>query len=63
MPRLLENVNFPRLVTIFAVTFGLTLGACGLTALAGSGKLLALGMLELALMLLSAAGLLLTLIV
>ncbi len=29
MPRFLENVNFPKLVTVLSVTFGVALGACG----------------------------------
>ncbi|HEV2213879.1 MAG TPA: hypothetical protein VGR64_01240 [Terracidiphilus sp.] len=69
MPRLLERINFSKLVVILASTFGIALGACGLTALVsgsmgGDGKLLfTLGFAELAVMILSAAGLVLTVIV
>jgi hypothetical protein len=67
MPRLLESINFPKVVTVLAVTFGVALGACGLTALAankGAGQyLLPLGIIELAVMVLSAGGLVLTVIV
>ena len=47
MPRLLEHINFPKVVTVLAVSFGVALGACGLTALGSShdlgGHLLPLG--------------------
>ena len=66
MPRWLERVNFPKLFTIFAVTFGIALGACGLTALAansvGGGNLMGLALVELGVMILSAAGFLVVLI-
>lgn len=66
MQRLLEHINFQKFVTVLAVTFGIALGACGFTALAGShGRrdyLLPLGMVELAVMVLSAAGLVLAVI-
>lgn len=67
MPRLLERINFPKVVSVLAVSFGVALGACGLTALGSShalsGLLLPLGLIELAVILLSALGLLLTVIV
>lgn len=66
MPRFLEHVNFPKIVTVLAITFGVATGACGLTALASAragGYLLPLGIIELAVMALSALGLVLTVIV
>jgi hypothetical protein len=69
MPRLLERINFPKVVTILASTFGIALGACGLTALAssritgGGGFLLPLAFIELGVMILSAVGLVLTVLV
>jgi hypothetical protein len=61
MPRLLERVNFQKLVTILAVIFGIAAGACGLTAIASNTKLgeylLPLGLIELAVMVLSAVAL------
>jgi len=67
MPRLLEHVNFPKLVTILAVIFGIAAGACGLTAIASNTKagqyLLPLGMIELAVMVLSAVALVALLVV
>lgn len=67
MPRLLEHVNFPKIVTVLAITFGVALGACGLTALTSSTKaaqyLLPFGLVELAVMALSALGLVLTVFV
>lgn len=63
MRRLLERINFPKVFTVLAVTLALAFGACGLTVLA-SGKLrsdtmLPLAFIECAVMLLSAAGLML----
>ena len=67
MPRLLERINFPKVVTVLAVSFGVGLGACGLTALAsshgGADYFLPLGLIELAVILLSALGLIVTVIV
>ncbi|SRR5258708_35985422 len=67
MPPLLEHINFPKIVTVLAVTFALALGACGLTVLAsshGGGEYaMSLAMLELAVMILSAAGLIVTVVV
>jgi len=60
MPRLLSHVNFPKVITVLAVSFCIGLGACGLTALAGNnGFALPFGILGLAVMVLSVAGLLL----
>lgn len=67
MPRPLENVNFPKVVTVLAVTFGVALGACGLTFVAANTKaanfLVPLGIIELAVMVISAAGLVVMVIV
>jgi len=67
MPRLLERINFPKIVTVLAVTFAVALGACGLTVLAGSrlggGYVTPLAMIELAVMVLAAAGLIVTVVV
>lgn len=69
MSRLLERINFSKLVVILVSILGIALGACGLTALVsgnlgGGGTLiLTLGFAELAVMILSAAGLVLTVIV
>ena len=66
MPQLLERINFPKIVTVLAVTFAVALGACGLTgtgiATSGGGSdiLVPLGFIELAVILLSAFGLVLT---
>lgn len=65
MPRPLENINFPKVITILACIFGISLGLCGLTAylnMSGSqhgmgGLLASLGILELIAILLSAFGL------
>lgn len=67
MPRLLERINFPKVVTVLAITFGVAIGACGLTALGsakgGGNYLVTLGLIELAVILLSALGLIVTVIV
>ncbi len=70
MPRLLSHINFPKVVTVLAVTFGVALGACGVTALmanspafSNGNAALGFGVIELVVMLLSAAGLVLTAIV
>jgi hypothetical protein len=34
LPRLLENVNFPKTVAVLASVFGVSLGLCGMTAFA-----------------------------
>jgi hypothetical protein len=67
LPRLLENVNFPKVITVLACVFGVSLGLCGLTAwlssmnrLGGSDQMfLGFGMIEMAAMILSAVGLVL----
>lgn len=64
MPRLLDHVNFPKVVTVFAVTFGVALGACGLTALVGRGDTaMTFGLVELAAMVLSAVALIVTVVI
>jgi hypothetical protein len=67
MPRFLENVNFPKLVTVLSVTFGVALGACGLTFVASNTRagnfFVPLGIIEIAVMAISAAGLVVTVIV
>ena len=66
MPRLLERINFPKVVTTLSITFVVALGACGLTFLAsnqGAGDyLIPLGLIELAAMGLSGIGLVVTLV-
>ena len=67
MPRLLENINFAKIVTVLAIVFGVALGSCGITAvvaLAGGGRnqgfaaaFMFLGYAELGVMILSAVGL------
>jgi O-antigen ligase len=65
---LVDRVNFARIVTVLAVTFGISAGLCGLTAVLssqarGSGSaLIFIGALELIVMALSALGLVLTVI-
>jgi hypothetical protein len=69
MPQLLERINFPKVVTVLAVAFAVSLGACGLTSIgiaksgSGSDILVPLGFIELAVILLSAFGLVLTAVV
>jgi hypothetical protein len=62
MPQWLERVNFPKLLTVFAVIFGIALGACGLTVLVPGRNLLGLALVELGVMILAAAGVLVVLI-
>jgi len=65
MPQLLDRINFPKIVIVLAVTFGVALGACGLTAIGGTlggNFAITLGLIELGVMLLSLLGLVLTLI-
>lgn len=66
MPRWLERVNFPKLLTVFAVVFGIALGACRLTVLAansvGGRNVTELALVELGVMILAAAGALVVLI-
>lgn len=67
MPRLLRHLNFPKIVIVLSVTFGVALGACGLTAAVSSTKagayLVPFAVIELGIMVLSAVGLVLTAIV
>lgn len=62
-----SNINFPKIVTVLAVIFGIALGACGLTALVASTAagqyLMPLGMLELGVMIVSGVLLLIAVIV
>ena len=64
---MLNQINFPKVVTVLAIVFGVSLGLCGLTALASSrfqmgGALVGLGLLELAVMALSGVGLVVTVV-
>lgn len=68
MPQLLERVNFPKIVTVLAITFAIGFGLCGLNFIAAStghgdpSVLIATGWLELLVMILSAVGLVVTLV-
>jgi hypothetical protein len=63
---LADRIPFAKIVTILAVTFGVALGLCGMTVLVssnthlGGSAMMPLGVLELVVMVLSAAGLVLT---
>jgi len=64
--RLVDRIPFAKIVAVLAVTFGVSLGLCGLTFVLSSGGgsggiFVGLGLLELISMALSAAGLLVTL--
>jgi hypothetical protein len=71
MPRLLKRVNFPKVVTVLAISLGVGLGLCGLNFAAvsalpgGNGGVTAVlfvaAWLELLVMVLSAGGLVITL--
>jgi hypothetical protein len=67
--RLVDRVNFAKIVTVLASIFGIALGLCGVTFLVSSGGngtagfFIGLGVLELAVMGLSAVGLVVTVIV
>jgi len=67
--RLVNRIPFARIVTVLAIVFGISLGLCGLTFVISSGgniggdSLFTLGMLELAALVGSATGLVLTLVV
>lgn len=69
MPQLLERINFPKVVTVLAITFAVALGACGLTrtgiarSSGGTEILVSLAFIELAVILLSAFGFVLTVVV
>jgi hypothetical protein len=57
MPRPLSHINFPKVITVLAVIFGIGLGTCGLAALAGNSNFaLPLGMVALIAMVLSFVG-------
>lgn len=66
---LVDRVNFAKIITILAIVFGVSLGLCGLTYAAsikvpGDGQwIIIFGILELAAILLSAIGLVITVIV
>jgi hypothetical protein len=64
--RLADRVPFTKIIVVLASAFGIALGLCGLTAFAtmsGHNALTgSLGVIELIVMLLSAAGLVLTVI-
>lgn len=66
---LTHRVNFAKIITILAIIFGVSLGLCGLTYAAsthvrGDGQwIIIFGILELAAILLSAVGLVITVIV
>jgi hypothetical protein len=64
--RLVDRIPFVKIITVLAIVFGISLGLCGVTFLSsgrGSGGfLIGFGMLELAAIVLSAAGLALTLV-
>jgi hypothetical protein len=67
--RLVDRIPFTKIVTVLAIAFGVSLGLCGLTFVVSSGShagpnfFMTLGLIELAAMILSAAGLVLTFIV
>lgn len=67
MPRLLDHINFAKVAIVLAIVFVIALGLCGVTGYIGSrpgasGATLPFGIVELAAMILSAAGLVLTLV-
>jgi hypothetical protein len=63
--RLVDRIPFAKILVVLAVTFGVSLGLCGVTLVmsaashSGDGLLEGLGILELAAMALSAGGLIL----
>jgi membrane protein implicated in regulation of membrane protease activity len=67
--RLFDRIPFAKIVTVLAIVFGVSLGLCGVTFFlssgggSGGGFLVGFGMLELAAIILSAAGLALILVV
>jgi len=73
MPRWVESINFRKIVTVLAVTFGIALGSCGITAVLARIPLglsqvvgLAIGWLavaEVAVIVLSAVALIVVLLV
>jgi hypothetical protein len=65
---LVERIPFAKIVAVLAIVFGISLGLCGVTYVAavaakGGDFVVIFGVIELAGMALSAAGLVLTLIV
>lgn len=57
-----SGINFPKVITVLAIIFGVSLGLCGLTAIASRANqfapvLIPLGFLELGGILFSAVGL------
>jgi hypothetical protein len=66
MPSLFERINFARIVTVFAIIFGVALGLCGITAIFPSGRTQAfptVALVEFGAMVLAAAGMVLTIAV
>jgi hypothetical protein len=67
--RLIDRINFAKIVTVLAIVFGVSLGLCGVTAalasqMRGSGDfLLPMGIIELIAMGLSAVALVVTVVV
>jgi len=67
--RLVDRIPFAKIVTVLAIVFGVSLGLCGVTFVLSSGGgrggsfFVGLGMMELAAIILSAAGLALILVV
>jgi hypothetical protein len=67
--RLFDRIPFAKIVTVLAIVFGVSLGLCGVTYFLssdggnGNGFLAGFGILELAAIILSAAGLALILVV
>jgi len=65
---LIERIPFAKMITLLAIIFGVSLGTCGMTALVssrmpnGAALFVFLAILELIAALLSAAGLVLTVI-
>ncbi len=68
--RLVDRIPFVKIIVVLVCAFGIAMGLCGLTAVAAmsrnnalSSVLGPLGVIELIVMLLSAAGLVLTVVV
>ncbi|MFZ1085931.1 MAG: hypothetical protein WAN35_13280 [Terracidiphilus sp.] len=64
--RLIDRIPFAKFVTVLAIVLGISLGLCGFTYFISSGfdgNWIGLGILELVVIVLSAAGLALTLLV
>jgi len=67
--RLADRIPFVKIIVVLVCAFGIAMGLCGLTALGAMGGhgalsnfLPSLGVIELGVMLLSAAGLVLTVV-